>query len=229
MSNDDDAEEMHFVAILKSLEEKDSSKYLRLKIKINELLFINPPEEGELDVNTEVLPRIELHHGRDRNDLESIIESINYKKPIENKKSRIFEAYDYFVNSFKKDDNIRAAGYLDVFESVKEKLKFILIEIEEVPDVFEVFESINNSGKGLTSSDLLKNVVEENLDNFFFCFLNAEYKKSGRSSKHYSENNFSSFFRKKLEEETNLEKLLEKVVLASKIYKQILNPEASET
>ncbi|MDR1670318.1 MAG: HNH endonuclease family protein [Spiroplasmataceae bacterium] len=111
-------------------------------------------------------------------------------------------------------------GFKTILDSAKQKIRFILIEIEQPDDAFKIFESINNSGKGLTSSDLVKidffdvwkknsfseeylklrwdelrkRVGEKNLDNFFFSFLNTFFTKGSE----FSENSFSAFFRKLL-------------------------------
>jgi len=47
-------------------------------------------------------------------------------------------------------------GFKTILDTAKQKIRFILIEIEQPADAFKIFESINNSGKGLTSSDLVK-------------------------------------------------------------------------
>jgi hypothetical protein len=82
-------------------------------------------------------------------------------------------------------------------------------------------------------------VGEKNLDNFFFSFLNTFFIKGSE----YSENNFSTFFRKLLGISENeqklfkiitsrgkqikkkpLEEFMELIIETSEIYREILNP-----
>jgi hypothetical protein len=65
---------------------------------------------------------------------------------------------------------------------------------------------------------LIKNVGEENLDHFFFCYLNIHEKKQG-----YTGSKFINFFKKWVINKP-IKVLLDELTETSNVYKQILNP-----
>jgi len=251
-----------FLLAIKSLLNQGSPADKNTEDKIKETLIIFQEDNGLL---VERSSRIELQESD-----EVIFKEIVSGTPpeIQTSDERIYQCWKYFFNKLKEGE-IRNLGFRTILDAAKQKIKFILIEVKDPADAFKIFESINNSGKGLTSSDLVKidffevwkrkflseddlkskwnelreRVGEKNLDNFFFSFLNTFFIKKGE----YSENNFSTFFRKLLGisegkqkllwvitstgkqiKKTPLEEFLELIIEASKIYRKILNPQIKD-
>lgn len=213
------------LALLKFLDE-DTNSFL--KERINRTLFA--PDKT---------PRL-IMKGEDETSLEGILK---YKNQ-EDKDKRIFEAYQWFLNSLKKD-NLRKYSLETIFEKLKRKINFILIKLTNTDDALEIFKSINTSGSLLTSADLLKaelfnswekggldkktlsnkweelkeKVGKENLNHFFYTFLSIQHSGG------FTENKFHSYFREKVLKQANsVKELWDKIATVSEIYNQILSP-----
>jgi hypothetical protein len=84
---------------------------------------------------------------------------------LKNIKKAYIKIADYvneFLQDYKTEDEFKEI-INKILNSLKNKLFFLLIQVENYTDAFTIFEIINARGKGLTVPDLVKNLSFKNL------------------------------------------------------------------
>lgn len=83
-------------------------------------------------------------------------------KNIKKAYSKIADYVNGFLQDYKTEDKFKEI-INKIHNSLKNKLFFLLIRVENYTDAFTIFELINARGKGLTVPDLVKNLSFKNL------------------------------------------------------------------
>ncbi|KLL02119.1 MAG: hypothetical protein MRERC_4c075 [Mycoplasmataceae bacterium RC_NB112A] len=224
----------------------DESRDAETIFYIREIFFLEKKREEEERGKIRLLTNSQIEDFEEEAK-EEVFDKIIQKSPdLETLKgNKIWEAYNFFATEIKKEE---VARNLDlIVDKVKESLMFILIETDTLEDGRKVFENINHPNLILTQADevklflsyrrnrenfskqkwikiwktLVKNVGEENLNHFFFIYLNKHERKRGV----YSGSEFVNYFKKWANKnKPSFKALLDEILKDSIIYQKILNP-----
>ncbi|AGM26300.1 hypothetical protein SSYRP_v1c07100 [Spiroplasma syrphidicola EA-1] len=157
--------DFYYNKIYLTADEEDKNHLV--KQAFENILFLPPQKIYEKNKNRVKTHRIKLHE-KDMNIYKSVISNENKYSNFKLSKAKVF--FNNWLNEKNKEE-------LEVLTQILlEKLNIILITINEIEDVFVLFESINDTGLKLTVADLLKNLLirsyqkyevdQQKLDNF---------------------------------------------------------------
>lgn len=120
-----------YLIFLKALCLKTNDQYFDFQFRINE-------EE------------VAFKHGRSDVEAFNMVTSLSIPEVIDNqKKSRIIDAYNYFIKNINPKNIDRKA--------IVKNIQFVKIELSKDEDEQQIFDSLNSLGVNLTTSELLKN------------------------------------------------------------------------
>lgn len=154
---------------------KYQNKYVKQARRLEKLLFIEDVNE-EMD-RYKVLPTtIDISPYKEVMDAGSLVvlrELVELGKV--SKDTRVVDAYEYFYTVISKwldeeaDDMKTLARIESLSNAIREKIRFVVIDMDEQDDAQAIFETLNARGTPLLPSDLIKNFLfrkaqEENVD-----------------------------------------------------------------
>jgi uncharacterized protein with ParB-like and HNH nuclease domain len=107
--------------------------------------------EFEKDLNRyKILPRL-----RDRTSFFQLVDG--HEQP--SAKSRVFEAYSYFMSRLAEADSDAEAVFNEIFTAVTAKLSLVTITLDRDQNAFAIFATLNATGQKLEEADLIRNFV----------------------------------------------------------------------
>ncbi len=110
--------------------------------------------------------------------LKQILQEKELKDTLRNSAKRIYEAYQFALDYFKRNlENNEKSELIKFLGYFSKKVSFIQIETPSISDALKIFETINERGVGLNPMDLLKNLVFRQLDRKDFNRLKQDWEK----------------------------------------------------
>ncbi|MBU1001931.1 MAG: DUF262 domain-containing HNH endonuclease family protein [Proteobacteria bacterium] len=168
--------------------------YLNI-IKTNEAIQAAKNISRALFTDNDGIVKLKLNNMENQNSLSKLLTGAIDTITADDKKTKYFENYQYLLKrlgGMKPDDFISFVNILD-------RVKVVIIFLDDAQDENSVFESINSLGKPLSSSDLIKN--------FIFTFKNNHFSTTEKEQlTNLYIKNFESLFsnEKKVEDELEL-------------------------
>ncbi|GFK94591.1 hypothetical protein NNJEOMEG_02438 [Fundidesulfovibrio magnetotacticus] len=152
------------ITVLAALRDTLSSHHLENQAKTIDSLIVNPGAFAESDDNYKVLPTT-----KDRRALKYVVSARSYHNVHENWKSSvedfshsIINAYKFFyasIQAWTQDASQLPSKCTALMSVLSEKLKLVVINMENDDDPQVIFETLNTRGTPLLPSDLIKNFL----------------------------------------------------------------------
>lgn len=143
-----------------------------------ENLIYSPTMNNDGDVIN--LYHLQLQYEDAGNCLELIEKGKERPNYLTHSGERLFEAFKT-IQDFLNERFPDIAGLKKFVVFLLNKTSFIRIETYDIADALKIFETINQRGKGLDPTDLLKNMVFRQVDRSKFKELNMNWKSITRS------------------------------------------------
>lgn len=125
----------------------DSNSGLRRKIR---KFLVNPDEKK--DLHYKIVPTEKYD---DRQTYFSILRG----QPVDHCKSRIIEAYNYFMSQVSIKLQSQNIDEDKLFKCIVQSMQVVFIELDRSEQPYKIFESLNAKGKPLTQPDLVRNYI----------------------------------------------------------------------